>query len=369
MYSENSRAWLALTKLPRLGPGAALHLLERFKTPIELLSSSVTDWGLAAVPEDLARAVSGWQAGSSRDPIVDFVGKQLHQLCAADDNLVCWSDPEYPEPLRQIPDPPLVIFVKGDVNVLKESQLAVVGSRKATAAGLRTAKALAGDAANAGLIVTSGLAYGIDAAAHRGALAVGGASIAVIANGLDVCYPRAHASLASELVGRGALISEYPYGSRPHRGAFPRRNRIISGLSQGVLVVEAGLPSGSLITAQLAAEQGRDVFAVPGSIYQPGSRGCHQLLRDGAILVESFADIAEELGYLHLAMSEADTESVARVPNTRKARVLGALGYEPCSLDELVEVLAIPTGELLATLSELELDGLIERQSGGYQRA
>lgn len=369
MSSESLRQWLALAHLPQLQPAIILQVLERIGSPDILLRTPIAGWGLPAPSPGLRSMLLDWQQQRPTSKIVRGVDEQLRQLEQSGDNFICCLDDGYPNFLRMIPDPPLALFVRGNRALLENRQLAVVGSRKASAAGRRTAFELSAQAAALGLTVTSGLARGIDGAAHRGALSVGGQSIAVVATGLDIYYPRQHRELHVELAEHGAVVSECLYGSPPRREAFPRRNRIISGLSEGVLVVEAALPSGSLITARLAADQGREVFAVPGSIYGEGSRGCHYLLRDGAALVENINDIARELGGLEVVRPER-SEAVTRaldLPEVERA-VLAATGYEPTLLEELTVALDCPVSELMPVLSALEMRGLLEQRAGGYQR-
>jgi DNA processing protein len=368
MQISTMRDWIAFSRLPGIGLQNKHQLLERFNDPSELLSLPVDSWGISGETTPLLELLKGWPDTGNDNPLARFVNRQLDCLRVHGDQLICLHDPRYPSALREIPAAPLVLYVRGDVALLRSDQLAIVGSRKASAAGRRTAQEVAAGAALVGLTVTSGMAIGIDGAAHEGALAAGGLSVAVVATGLDVCYPARHADLANRLERHGTLVSENPYGSKPNRAAFPRRNRIISGLSKGVLVVEAALPSGSLITANLAAEHGRDVFAVPGSIYQQGSRGCHQLIRDGACLVESFVDIVNEWGMQQLPLPGTEQEDALAGLEQAHRRLLNAVGYQPCTLDDLVAELSSPVGEVLAQLADLELAGLVEQQSGGYQR-
>lgn len=282
------------------------------------------------------------------------------------------DDEAYPPLLRLIPDPPPLLHVRGDPALLSFPQVAMVGSRKASPAGLRAAGELAAKLAAAGFVVCSGLALGIDGAGHRGALEAGGRSIAVLGTGIDQVYPRQHRRLAEELELNGCLVSEFPRGTPPRRYHFPRRNRIISGLSLGVVVVEAALPSGSLITAGTALEQGREVFALPWSMLHRGGRGCLQLLRDGAKLVRDLEDILEELVPLYALQRDffdADwpTGSNAEAP-AGAAALLELVGFEACSLDQLASVAGLPVAQVMAQLSTLELEGLIRRCPGGYIR-
>lgn len=279
------------------------------------------------------------------------------------------DDEGYPPLLRAIHDPPPLLYVRGDPAVLQEPHLAVVGSRRASPAGLRAAQILTGQVVRAGLHICSGLALGIDGAAHRGALEAGGKSIAVMATGIDTVYPRRHLALAAQLEQAGCLVTEFPPGTPPLRQNFPKRNRIISGLSLGVLVVEAALPSGSLITAGAALEQGREVFALPWSMLHDGGRGCLQLIRDGAKMVQGVDDILEELGPLYAVQQDC----FAAPPSGRntppdESWLLSLVGFEVVTLDELVQSSARPVAQVLGELSALELTGQVARTAGGYIR-
>ncbi|HEX4052420.1 MAG TPA: DNA-processing protein DprA [Steroidobacteraceae bacterium] len=289
-------------------------------------------------------------------------------------------DARYPPQLLEIPDAPALLYVQGDAHSLGAAQLAMVGTRRPTSIGARTARCFAAYLAQSGLIITSGLALGIDAASHEGALAAGGRSIAVLGRGLDAIYPPEHATLAARIVAQGALVSEFPPGTPPRRGNFPRRNRLISALSRGVLVVEAARRSGSLITARLAAEQGREVFAVPGSIHNPMVRGCHALIRSGARLVESAAEILQELrlpqqiSLLKQEVIETSPDpsygaiSAAPLDNDYKI-LLDALGHEPAGVDLLVERSGLTSPSVASMLLILELEGHVELQADGrYMR-
>ena len=296
---------------------------------------------------------------------------------AADAIALSVDDEQYPPLLREIPDPPPVLYVRGDPRLLKDAQLAVVGSRRASPAVLRVAQMLAGQLTQAGLLVCSGLALGIDGAAHRGALDAGGKSIAVIATGIDRVYPHRHRALATQLAQVGCVVTEFPPGTPPRKQNFPQRNRIISGLSLGVLVVEAALPSGSLITAGTALAQGREVFALPWSLLHEGGRGCLQLLRDGAKMVLGIEDILEELGSLHSLQRDcipSDNTDAAATDEPAQLScgehwLLDLVGFELTTLDELVQRSARPAAQVLSALSELELAGQIARSAGGYIRS
>jgi DNA processing protein len=289
----------------------------------------------------------------------------------------------YPEALRHIHDAPLVLYTLGDASLLGRDQIGVIGSRNATRAGLDHARRFSAELSARNLVITSGLALGVDGAAHAGALDAGYPTIAVIGSGLDRIYPTQHCGLGERIVGHGVLVSEYPPGTPARAGHFPRRNRIISGLSRGILVVEAGLKSGSLITARLALEQGREVFAIPGSVHSPVAKGCHHLIRQGAQLVETADHILEELGTwwsLHTEPAEKPSpgaDSAAKpeneVPqlagmNSREIAVFEALGYDPQSTDTLSSVTGLPADQLMQSLLLLELQGLISSAPGGFQR-
>ncbi len=282
------------------------------------------------------------------------------------------ADPRYPPQLAAVPQAPDPLHVLGDPATLCLPQLAIVGSRAASAAGCETAFAFAAELAAGGLAITSGLAAGIDAAAHRGALAAGGVTIAVCGTGLDRTYPAEHAALAAEIAARGALVSEFEDGTPPLAENFPRRNRVLSGLARGVLVVEAAARSGSLITARLAGEQGRDVLALPGSIHNALARGCHRLIKDGAALVETPADVLAVLGLETLAATAfaradagVDAENSGGRLDSGTEMLLNALGFEPADLDQLVERTGLAAREAVSMLQMLELEGRVESLAGG----
>ena len=272
------------------------------------------------------------------------------------------ADEDYPKTLLEIADPPAVLYCKGRRSLLSQACLGVVGSRNATPQGVRDAEAFALALSDAGLTIVSGLALGIDAAAHRGGLAGAGSSIAIIGTGLDRIYPARNKALAHQLAENGLIVSEFALGTAPLPGHFPRRNRLISGLSRGVLVVEAAPNSGSLITARVATEQGREVFAIPGSIHSPLSRGCHALIKQGAKLVESAADILDELAWQQRLAPPV-------LPETVPDRVLDALDGAPATLDALAQRTGLTLDALSAKLLTLELDGRIASLPGGrYQK-
>ena len=286
--------------------------------------------------------------------------------------LLSADDPRYPAQLATIPGMPAALFVEGDVAHLSRPQIAIVGSRAATAAGRETAFDFAARLAAHGFAITSGLAAGIDAAAHRGALAAGGITIAVCGTGLDRVYPDEHRQLAADIAASGALVSEFPTGTPPVAHNFPRRNRLMSGLARGVLVVEAASRSGSLITARLAGEQGREVMAIPGSIHNALARGCHRLIKDGAALIETIDDVLAALGVSGLASAvipAPEASDDAKITNgaldSDEEMLLNALGFGPVGLDRLVERTGMAARTVISKLQLLELDGRVESLAGG----
>lgn len=360
----HTRHWLALIRAPGIGPGTALRLLTRFGDPQALFAAGPAAWTAAGLSPALYAGLLSPDWGGVEQDLrwLDGDGGR---------HLVTWLDERYPPLLREIAQAPAALFCQGDPALLARRQLAIVGARSATRQGLETAEGFAAELTRCGVLVTSGLALGIDGAAHRGALAAGGATVAVCATGLDRTFPARHRELAHEIARGGVLVSEFPTGTPPLAEHFPRRNRIISGLSLGVLVVEAAPQSGSLITAKLAAEQGREVFAIPGSIHSPMSRGPHALLRHGARLTEAVPDILEELAaQLGEEFAPARAAAIpAEALEPERQRVLDAVGFEPTHFDRLIERLAMPVDALSTALLALELDGRIAAAPGGaYQR-
>lgn len=348
-------AWLALAALPGLGPDTARRLLEGFSDVRAIFAASAQQLK-PLVGAKLAAALSRPLDATAHQAALDW-------LAAPDAHLLTWTEPAYPEPLRSLPDPPMWLFVKGDPAVLNRPLFAIVGSRNATPQGKRDAQAFAQTLAEAGLTIVSGLADGIDSAAHEGGLAGNGSGVAVVGTGLDRVYPARNRNLAHRLAAGGALVSEFALGTPPRPGHFPRRNRVISGMALGVLVVEAAPQSGSLITARLAAEQGREVFAMPGSIHSPLAKGCHQLIKQGAKLVESAADILEELNLPWARQIAAQSQPPQTDP------LLELMGTHPVSLDELAGRAGLTVDSLSAMLFTHELEGRVAVLPGGlYQR-
>jgi DNA processing protein len=358
-------ARLRIHRLPEIGPKRFRKLIDAFGGAAAALSAPASAWSALGLPAACAQA--------RRHPDVrDGASAAMAWLERPGQHLLMWDDPDYPALLAEIPDPPPLLFVAGNRSLLDRPQLGMVGSRRASKPGMDTATAFARSLAGAGFVITSGLALGIDGAAHQGALDVGGATIGVLGTGIEKLYPQRHKQLAAAMVAQGsAVISELPLDAGPHASNFPRRNRIISGLSLGVLVVEASVASGSLITARLAAEQGREVYAIPGSIHHPGARGCHQLIRDGATLVETIEHIMEGLrGWQVLPPSnEPAVQAQPRAQPKRQAAkhpLLALLHASPQTSEALAVSSGWPLPKVLAALTELELDGSIAFEAGRW---
>src|SRR5690242_13356945 len=349
-------SWLALDLIDGLGDESMRCLLATFGSPAAILSASMT-----SLERVVKRKVADKIIGGA-DP--QKLNASLKWLEDPQNSVITLADPDYPALLLHIPDPPPLLYVKGKRALLNAPMLAIVGSRNATPQGLSNAEAFAEAASNAGFSITSGMALGIDAAAHRGGLRGRASSIAVVGTGLDLVYPASHRKLAHELAERGALVSEFPLGTPPIGSNFPRRNRIISGLSRGCLVVEAALQSGSLITARQALEQGREVFAIPGSIHSPLSKGCHALIKQGAKLVECAEDILDELGY-----PAVRTTCQADEPKHEESLLLRHLGHDVINIDSLCQRSGLTVETVSAMLLSFELDGVVASLPGGcYQR-
>lgn len=350
--------WVALSRIPGVGGETFRRLLSTFGTPDRIFSASTSSL-TSVVDQRIASAI----AANARD---EAIAQTATWLADENNHLVTLADDSYPKALLEIPDPPPLLYVKGRLDLLNHPALAIVGSRNATAQGKKDAESFARVLADGGFCIVSGLALGIDTAAHRGGLAGSASSIAVVGTGLDIVYPASNRELAHQLAERGAIVSEFGLGTPSMAANFPRRNRIISGLSRGVLVVEAAVRSGSLITARLAGEQGREVFAIPGSIHSALSKGCHRLIKQGAKLVESAQDILEELGAAGDPSREAARPEPASNP---EAPILRALGHEPCAIDTLVERTGLTADRVSSILLELELNGRVAALPGGLYQA
>ncbi|MFA0809661.1 DNA-processing protein DprA [Microbulbifer epialgicus] len=359
-------ASMALLRLEGIGPARYWQLIEHFACPVRALQQFPQTL-LLKLPD---RAQSQWREFARLEAQSALLGwvEEEHARCAESGvQLLYCSDTDYPALLKEISRPPPILYLRGRRESLSLPQVAIVGARRATVAGLDNARSFAAELARAGFAITSGLALGVDAAAHQGALQEEGATIAVLGSGVDRLYPRRNQALAGQIVDRGgAIISELPLGSGAEAKNFPRRNRIISGLSMGVLLVEAALRSGSLITARLALEQNREVFAIPGSIHNPMAKGCHHLIREGATLVETSGDVALQLGGL-LAEPTADITEQEVPLNQHQQFLLNMLAGGPRNIEQLARDTGESSGELIALLMQMELEGLLEQLPGGYQ--
>jgi DNA processing protein len=386
---DELKAWLTLMRVPGLHAGTLQQLLEQHPSVTALVRASPATLQASGASAAMIASIIKCLGAPDAELLLQ---QDLRWLDHPSHHFLPIGSAQYPALLADLPDAPMGLFVDGDPDVLSLPQLAIVGSRNPTAAGSDNARQFAAHLARCGLAITSGLAIGIDAASHRGALDSGGRTIAVCGTGLDIDYPRANAELAAEIASSGALVSEFPLGVPAAKSNFPRRNRIISGMALGTLVVEAAVQSGSLITARLAAEQGREVFAIPGSIHNPLARGCHRLIRQGAKLVETADDIFAELqslagtlgselaGASTPAASKSRTTSQAAAPARQGAEtaavllpaldkdyeiLLDALGFEPASVDVLIARTGLKADEVASMLLILELEARIDACPGG----
>ena len=363
--------WIRLDQTRGVGPDTARKLLSAFGLPDQIFAASYSAL-LKVVPERVAAAL----LSPPSDATLALVDSTLKWADSAGNLVLTLADATYPAALLDIPDPPLMLYVKGRFSLLNSPSIAVVGSRNATSQGNANAERFAEVMSRAGLTIVSGLALGIDAAAHEGGLrgrpaGECGSTLAVIGTGADLVYPARNRELAHRIAEHGCIVSEYPLGTPAIAANFPRRNRLISGLARGVLVIEAAAQSGSLITARMALEQGRDVFAIPGSIHSPLSKGCHQLIKQGAKLVESAQDVLEELGQYPAA--DANAASIQRADNSDRQStpddpLLLALGHDPVDCDTLAARTGLDAAALNAQLLELELEGRVEILPGGQYR-
>ena len=377
-------ATLLVLRLPDVGVAGYWQLLELFESPLALLNQPTQSLRSLLKPT-AAEMLSQFRV----DPEASDLGRRLAKDLAyieSQPGLHCliYDNPLYPRLLREIPRPPPLLFVRGDPTCLSLPQLAIVGSRNPSGGGSENAERFAHYMAERGFAITSGLALGIDAAAHRGALRAGGKTIAVMGTGIDLVYPSRHRQLAQDIIDSGgALVSEFPLGTASHACNFPQRNRIISGLSGGTLVVEAAVQSGSLITASYALQHDREVFAIPGSIHNPLARGCHQLIRQGATLVETAQDIVDQLaGLLSYKRQEIKSAKMLQpelfdepavndnepILDANEQILLQALGYDPLPMDVLAERTGLDIGNLSAQLIGLEIKGLVQQTGACYQR-
>ena len=367
-HSFSLENWLTLLHTPGIGPSTFHTLLDHFGSADAVLNASNSELSGLSLKNDTISALKH-QEKPDITADLDWASEPEHHIITS-------ADERYPAQLKDLTDAPPVLYVRGDPDYLLQPQLAMVGSRNPSAAGRNTAREFASHLSDAGITITSGLATGIDGASHEGALQGLAGTVAVVAHGLDIVYPAQHQQLAQAISENGAVVSEMPVGTEPQRGMFPRRNRLISALSLGTLVVEAAVKSGSLITARLALELNREVFAIPGSIHNPMARGCHQLIRQGAKLVESVDDILEDLRFRAPQITPYPIKTHQDTPEKLKDRhntldpdhqkLLKCLAYEPASIDELVIRSKFSAAEVASILLILELEGIIVCQDGRY---
>lgn len=356
-------AWLRLMQTPGVGAETARRLLGSFGLPHHIFAAD-----LPALRQTVSERIAHALLAPPTDELLALIERTQQWASQAGNRVLTLADADYPPTLLEIPDPPILLYAKGRSALLSQPSLAVVGSRNATAQGIANAERFSANLSQSGLTIVSGMALGVDTAAHEGGLKGAGSTIAVIGTGADLVYPARNRELAHRIAETGCLLSEYALGVPAIAGNFPRRNRIISGLARGVLVVEAALQSGSLITARMAAEQGRDMFAIPGSIHSPLAKGCHQLLKQGAKLVESAQDILEELRYASAAsMTMTPPDPKGEINNADDA-ILQAMGFDAVDVDTLAARCALDIGSLSTQLLSLELAGRAEMLPGGMYR-
>lgn len=366
--SEELSHWLRLMQTPSVGPETARRLLGAFGLPEHIFAAPLPELR-KVVSERIAQALVNAPTGEHAAQI----DRTLEWAAHTGNRVLTLADADYPASLLDTADPPILLYAKGRIGLLSRPSMAVVGSRNATAQGIANAERFSASLARAGLTVISGMALGIDTAAHQGGLTAiddsGGSTVAVIGTGADIVYPARNRALAHRIAEEGCIVSEYALGTPAIAANFPRRNRIISGLARGVLVIEAALQSGSLITARMAAEQGRDVFAIPGSIHSPLSKGCHQLIKQGAKLVESAQDVLEELRHFPTASASADVPQPPSISlDDIGAQVLQTMGFDPVDADTLAARCALDIPTLQTHLLSLELAGQAEMLPGGTYR-
>jgi DNA processing protein len=360
--SQDLVSWLILVHTPGLSPVLVNKLLTQLDSASNIIGADRS--------ELIEAKLKNKSIDYFRKPDWERIDADLEWLKVPGNHFICCKDVRYPTLLRNIPDPPIALYMSGNADVLSTTQIAIIGTRKSTSGGRRIAAEFAAKLGNLGLTVTGGLAIGIDTAAHNGAISSNNPTIAVLGNGLDIKYPKINTELTEKICEYGVIVSEFPIRTMPIPSNFPRRNRIISGLSVGTLVVEAALKSGSLITARLAMEQGREVFAIPGSIYSPVSKGCHALIKDGAKITTNIEDIVEEIGPL----ASVALQSEPRVKNIidlherldeQSKLLLDNIGYEAMTIDQLVLETGMVSHTVTVLIVDLELKGMVESLSGG----
>lgn len=362
MGQPELRNWLRLSKL-ELAPRKLQDLLEHFGSPEGIFGATETE--LRAVDGLTPRAVE--KVLSPAPPDLD---QQIESLAQAGTQMLTIRDEDYPANLRQIHDPPVVLYVRGDLRESDRFSVGIVGSRRASIYGKSMAERISKDLANRGICIASGGARGVDAAAHKGALSAGGRTIAVLGCGIDVVYPSEHQELFARVVESGAVVSEFPPGTKPEGWRFPARNRIISGLSKAVLVIQAPVDSGALITARFAAEQGRDVYALPGNVDDIRNEGCHKLIRDGAVLIESAEHILQELGIDSDEAPKSQLSFAFDALSEVERKLVEILSLQPKHVDQVIQESSLSAPQVTGTLTMLEMKGIVKRVPGNaYVRA
>lgn len=367
----NKHYFLALNRIDRIGPRTIMKLLRRWPNLQEMFESTVHELVIAGMPSALAYSIKSFD--------LNLIDADLRWAQEKNHHLLTWADENYPLLLKEIDDPPAVLYARGDMSAVAQIPVAMVGTRKPSISGQETARYFARALSSRHITIVSGLALGIDAQAHQGSLDVGGKTVAVMGTGIDCIYPRQHKALSEEICQNGLILTEFPLKTTPNPGHFPRRNRIISGLSRITLIVEAAIKSGSLITARLALEQNRDVLAIPGSILNPQARGCHHLLQQGAKLVTSVEDVLDELKIdydllnkvsspLREGNKEEDTLFRSKRLAPENQNLVKCIGYEITSVDQIVRRSGQGVSDVTSQLAQLELQGLIKAVTGGYMR-
>jgi DNA processing protein len=362
---EDLAPWMALIRASGIGPVQQLKLLNLFENPEQIVSATEGQLKSLGLKSETIHSI--------KYPDDRLIAADVSWVNSPGHFFITWNDLNYPPRLREIHDPPVALFVTGDPDILHLPQVGIVGSRNPTASGRQIAGQFAARLIRSGLVITSGLAFGIDYCAHQGTLDAGGFTIAVLGCGPDRIYPSHHRGIAKKICKQGALVSEFPPATPPLAGHFPRRNRIISGLSLGILVVEADKRSGSLITARYAMEQGREVFAIPGSIYNPLARGCHHLIKQGAKLVESIEDILDELHLNFLSVHAAAIDNInpedpGTEINLKYKQLLDNMSFDPVSIDSLIEVTGLTSETVSSMLLILEIQGVVSSSGGLYTK-
>ena len=354
---NNKPYFLALNRINKVGPRTIMKLMGRWPALEDMFKLSQAALESAGLPTSMALPISSFNMAE--------IDVDLNWEKADNHHLLTWEDSNYPALLKEIHDPPAVLYAIGDLSCLQQTTLAMVGTRKPSVSGGETAWHFANQLAANQITIVSGLARGIDAAVHNGCLAANGKTIAVMGTGIDSIYPRSHLDLARRIKENGLLLTEFPLKSAPNAGHFPRRNRIISGLSLATLVVEAAIKSGSLITARLAMEQNRDVLAIPGSIHNPQARGCHYLLQQGAKLVTAIQDIIDELGVKNTA---TDISQPRLSLATNNKNLVKCVGFEVTTIDKIIQRSGLSVEKVTCELAQLELEGIVKAVPGGYAR-